>query len=176
MKTLPVLSSMSLESAVSQGLICNSQKLSSASSVTYISANRAIYIPFTLSEPVVVTQLFAYNGATVSGNIDLGIYDRAGTRLVSSGLTAQSGTSALQLFNIADTELGAGRFFLAVTMDNTTGTLYRIAIIQQSAMACGMCQQALAASPNNFLPATATFAALSSTYLPIIGFMTGATI
>jgi hypothetical protein len=57
--------------------------------------------------------MLVLNGATASGNMDVGIYDYAGTRLVSSGSTAQSGTSAFQDFDITDTLLGPGIFYLA---------------------------------------------------------------
>jgi len=138
-------------------------------SSTYPTANLALFIPFVLSMPVTAVKMFAYNGATVSGNIDLGLYDTTGIRLVSIGSTAQAGTGATQEFNITDTNIGPGRFYLAVAMNNTTGTLYRgtmtnAAILQST----GMSQMATAFP----LPATATLAAVSVNYVPLIALTT----
>lgn len=122
-------------------------------SATYPSANLAIFYPVRVTRAFTVAQLFVLNGATVSGNIDVGIYDSAGTRLVSSGSTAQSGTNAVQAFNIADTLLAAGWYYLAVAMDNITGTLQRNtagSFVMTASLGIG--QQA-SAFP---LPATAT--------------------
>ena len=119
MKDLGVIHPWSLES-LGAGLMTDMKSITSAASATYVAANRAHYIPFVVSEPITVVQLFAYNGATASGNIDMGIYDAKGTKLVSIGSTAQAGTNALQTFDITDTVLGSGRFYLAVAMDNAT--------------------------------------------------------
>ena len=136
------------------------------SSGTFVAANRAVYIPFRIPAPMVVTQLFSMNGAAVSGNIDVGIYDKDGTRLVSSGSTAQAGTSTIQAFNITDTLIGPGQFYLAVAMDNATGTLLRIFLFPANGTkVMGVAQQASAFA----LPATATFATESSGYFPMIG-------
>jgi hypothetical protein len=136
-----------------------------STSGAYPASNRALYIPFRLTRPFTVKTLFAVNGATASGNIDVGVYDSAGTRLVSSGSTAQAGTNAIQEFDVADTLLGVGQFYLALAMDNTTGTLFRVALSHLFLIPQGVAQQA-AAFP---LPATATFAQYASTYLPMFG-------
>lgn len=145
--------------------------LENAVSLAYPGANRAILVPFTvLAGPITVVKLFALNGATASGNIDVGLYDSAFTRIVSAGSTAQAGTNAMQEFDIADTVLGAGRFYLAVAMDNTTGTLFRSTFASGSRMMFTGCAQMAAAFP---LPATITPASVSvSNYIPIVGLTT----
>ena len=132
------------------------------------AANLAIYIPFRVSAPVLVTQMFTTNGSTVAGNVDIGIYDVAGTRLVSSGATAQSGTSALQAYDITDTLLAPGQFYLACSLSDGTATIARVATSAQFLRAFG-CAQEASAHP---LPATATFATMAQAYLPIIGLTT----
>ena len=52
-------------------------------------------------------------------NIDVGIYSADGTRIVSAGSTAQSGTEIAQNFAIADTLIGPGDFYLAMVMNGT---------------------------------------------------------
>jgi hypothetical protein len=135
-------------------------------STTYPTANLAIYMPFRLPTPTLIAQLFCSNGTAVSGNVDVGIYDEAGTRLVSSGSTAQAGTSTNQAFNITDMTIGPGLFYLAVAMDNTTGTLFATTASALNLKFMGFAQEA-SAFP---LPATATFATNAGTFMPIIGF------
>jgi len=158
--------------SLGSNLVGTGTAMTGAASATYPAANRALYIPVTLAVPTLVVKLASYNGATVSGNIDVGIYDRVGTRLVSAGSTAQAGASAWQEFDITDTLLGPGCFFLAVAMDNTTGTLFRVLGGQARYLtAHGMAQQATAFP----LPATATFAAPAVAVVPMI-MLTGRTV
>lgn len=92
-------------------------------STVWSAANRALFIPFALGKPATITRIFWFNGATVSGNVDCGVYDAAGTRLISSGSTAQAGTTAIQSVDVTDTLIGPGQYYLALAMDNVTGTI-----------------------------------------------------
>lgn len=142
-----------------------------AASVAYPTANLAFFHSIWVPTPCTIVQMFAYNGATVSGNIDVGLYAMDGTRLVSSGSTAQAGTNVLQAFDVTDTTIGPGEYYLAIAMDNTTGTLFRFAPGIRLIRPLGCLSQASAFA----LPATATFAALSGgSYVPIYGFSTRA--
>lgn len=129
---------------------------------TWPVANKAIFVPFEVFEPITIVKLFVENGTAVSGNIDVGIYDFKGTRLVSSGSTAQSGTSAIQEFDITDTLLLPGLYYLACVLDNTTGTLFRWSPSSSLCKALGVCEQT-SAFP---LPSTATFAMPTSALVP----------
>jgi hypothetical protein len=136
------------------------------SDVIYPAANRAVYIPFVLYRPATAYKMFLFNGAVVSGNIDLGIYDKAGVRLASIGSTVQAGTSNLQEVAFASpVQLGPGYYFMAMSMDNITGQVLRRALGNNEGQAAGQYQQG-SAFP---LPATATLNALSSSYIPLIG-------
>jgi len=84
------------------------------------NANEAIYIPVRIKASATVKRI----GTTVSGNVDVGIYDAGGTRLVSSGSTSQSGTSATQYFDIGDTALTAGLHWMAIAGSSGTGQIY----------------------------------------------------
>ena len=65
-----------------------------ATSTVYPSADTAIFVPFVAPERLIVAQLFAQNGAAVSGNVDVGIYSEDGALIVSAGSTAQAAPGA----------------------------------------------------------------------------------
>lgn len=132
---------------------------------TYPSANLAIYVPFRLTRPFIATAIILFNGGTASGNIDLGIYGKDGVKLVSTGSVAQSGTSQIQSVSITPTELGVGLFYMAVAMDNATGTIYRVGVNGPVPSILGMAEQASAFT----LPASATFATSTQGVIPMMG-------
>lgn len=138
---------------------------STPASAAFPAANDALLVPFYLHHSVLVKRLYSINGATASGNIDLGIYSQDGARIVSIGSTAQSGTTTIQFFDITDTFLSPGRYYIAVAMDNTTGTLFRSNISVARLQALGMAKQATAFA----LPTSITFATVTALYLPLIG-------
>jgi hypothetical protein len=134
-------------------------------SATFPASNDAIFVPLYLSQATLVKRLFSSNGSAVSGNIDVGIYTENGARITSSGSTAQSGTSTLQFFDITDIVLGPGRYYLAVAMDNTTGTLFRVNPTLLHVIKTGVVKQASAFA----LPASATLVTATASYIPMIG-------
>lgn len=136
------------------------------STAVYISANRAVCFPFRLSSPAIITLGFVMNGTSVSGNIDIGIYDPSGTRIVSKGTTPQAGTSAIQTLDLTDTLLGAGLYYGAFAMDNITGHVFRTAPSTVLMKTLGFAQVAA----SFVLPATMTLATVTSGYLPYFGF------
>jgi hypothetical protein len=127
-------------------------------------ANVAMYIPVLVPDTATVYKLAWLNGATVAGNVDVGVYDFKGSRLVSSGSTAQSGVSAIQVADIADTVIRPGLYYLALATDSATATFQRGFVTTQLARASGACQQSTAF----VLPATATFGNPSAANMPLI--------
>ncbi len=139
--------------------------LGAAASAVWPAANRAIYVPFRISESIVIQNLFLQNGSAVSGNFDIGILDIAGCKLVSSGSTAQAGVSVTQTVDITDTQIGPGLFYLALSFNNITATVLRSTSNARFLRLLGCAQEA-----NAFpLPAVATFALVGSNYLPACG-------
>jgi hypothetical protein len=132
-------------------------------------ANLAIFIPFEIFTPSVALKMRTLNGGTVNGNIDVGIYNEDGTRLVSMGSTVQAGISSWQEFDIADTTLGIGIYYMAVAMDNILGKLrysgYSFSLLPSIT---GMAQMAAAFA----LPATVTFATCAYNYIPMMAVTT----
>ena len=142
----------------------------SLASAVYPGANRVVYTPFRIGRPTLIRKLFWMNGTAVAGNVDCGIYDAAGTLLVSTGSTAQSGTSALQTVDVTDYLVGPGLFYEAIQLsDATTATLFRSLLAAELCRVIGMAQEATAGLP---LPATASFASVASAYAPHLGFVT----
>jgi hypothetical protein len=148
----------------------NSTGFGATASATFPTANKALFFPFFLSKSITALQFLWYNGTVVSGNIDVGIYTEDGTRLYALGSTPQTGTSIIQSIGLLSPGLtfGPGLFYLAITMDNTTGTLFRgkaHASLTQVMSELGAAEMAAAFS----LPATATLTSLTVDYIPVFG-------
>lgn len=135
-------------------------------SATWPTANKAFYIPFFLYQPELVTRVFVINGSTASGNWDVGVYNDAGARLVSSGATAQSGTTTIQFADVTDTLLPAGAYYMGCSFSGTTGTAIRLA---WSNLTYGRGAGCKVQTSAHALPASATFALVDTTFLPLFG-------
>jgi len=152
------------------GLVRNAAQGSSAA---WTTANDAIYIPFTIVAPITAYLMAVENAATVAGNVDLGIYDINGVRLVSIGSTAMAGASTIQTFDIADTLLTPGTYFMAFASNSTTAThIHTGGGTAQWLRSYGVQQQATAFA----LPATATMVAPTRTNVPMLAIATKAVI
>lgn len=131
------------------------------------AADRALFFPFFVREFFVAVKGFVMNGGTVAGNLDIGIYDEAFTRLVSSGTTAQSGTSVLQELDLTDTTLRRGRYYLALWGSSASSLIFRSNTPSANELAVhGAMQQSSLASG---LPSTATPVRITSGYAPLAG-------
>lgn len=160
--------SMAASDANVRDMLINIDAIGSGGSA-WPSANRALFFPFRLEEPVIVAKLWWGNSTPVGGNIDCGIYDGAGTRLVSTGSTAQSGTSALQEVDITDTTLGPGTFYLALAADSTTPQILGYATGSTLVRLMSGIAMMDSAFP---LPATATYASATAYGPPLVGLTT----
>lgn len=129
------------------------------------SANGATFIPFRVQETVLVKKMGWRNGAGVAGNADMGIYDIANARRISTGSVAQAGASSWQITDIADTTLSPGYYWMAfVASTVTTATYWASAPGAQLLRTLGCYGQASALP----LPATSTPAQPPPNYLPWI--------
>ena len=134
-----------------------------ASSGAWPTANKAIFLPFRIAYPSTVVKMFWINGSTVGTNhVDVGIYDSQGNQLVHSGSTLTSGASAVQSVDIADTLLQRGLYYMAMVIDGTTDTTNRAIPAAAACNAVGLQEMTSAFT----LPATATYAAPTSAWLP----------
>lgn len=127
------------------------------------TANLAIFVPFVVYHPITVFAIEWFNGSAVAGNIDVGIYDEFGNKIVTLGAVAQAGTNARQKGDIADTALLPGQYTMAMSASSTSAQLglhSPASLTHGRAMGCF---QMASAHP---LPATATYAAYAQTKIP----------
>ncbi len=132
---------------------------------TWPTANLGLFIPFFLPCRFVLRRMFCLNGSAVSGNIDLGVYSMDGSKIVSAGSTAHSGTSTVQIVTVTETVLAPGRYYMALSCSNTTSQFLRQSIGVLGAQNGGIVQAATQVPLAN-LP---TFASPSNTFIPVFG-------
>lgn len=77
-------------------------------------------VQFALPVEATATKMLFHHGTSVSNNIDLGIYDEALNLLVSTGSQARTGAGTMEEFDITDTVLPAGRYYMAMQLQNAT--------------------------------------------------------
>lgn len=111
-------------------------------STAWQAGTSALVAPVRVRKRMTVKKLYAYNGAAVSGNCDIGLYSYvppvttmgvgivgligsgvALNPLTRAGSTAQSGTSTWQIFNTPDIDIAAGTYCLVYIIGNTSGRL-----------------------------------------------------
>ena len=126
----------------------------------------AIYVPHRIVAPTWVRRVWYVSGNS-TGNVDVGVYNAAGTRLVSSGATAQAGTNTCFFIDVTPTLLMPGDHWLAISYASTTATPFRVAPTGLTRTQ-GICQEA-SAHP---LPATMTPVAAGQELIPFFGFST----
>lgn len=155
-----------INTATEFGLALETLGGGASASATWPTGNSAFYYPFKVRRPFNAVYMYVMNGAAVSGNVDLGIYDLAGNRLVSTGSTAHAGTSAIQTFNITDTLLYPGVYYMAMNCSNTTSQFQRWSGNVLATRLLGVLTQAVGAVT---LPNPATFTSTAISFFPIVG-------
>lgn len=93
---------------------------------TWSGINDIIYCPLVVPEPVTIDGLVCWNGATVAGNVDIGIYDLdadglPNNRLANAGSTAQAGADGAQEISISAIAL-YGFYYIALAASSTSAT------------------------------------------------------
>lgn len=142
------------------------------SSAQWVAANVAIFVPFYVTEPVILTKAWWANGGTVAGNVDVGCYDESGALKVSTGSTAVAGTSVQQSVDITDALLGRGRYYMAMVSDTggATQLFMRATPAAGILQALGCLEQAGVTLPLATNASPATFAIMTRAFLPVFGF------
>lgn len=139
-------------------------ELSISASQTW-TANRALYIPFHIEVSTTIQRIAIYNSSTATQNFDVGIYQLDGTRLRSSGSTAQAGVVGVQIVNIASIVLSTGRYYMAFAC-NAASTFSGA-----NAEGIPVVMMGVKIEESAFpLPATATFSDPSSTTTDFVVF------
>jgi hypothetical protein len=88
------------------------------------TANQAMFFPLTIPARCRLTKLFWQNGGTVAGNVDVGLYDGEGNRLVSTGSVVQAGANAVQLVDITDVDVWPGLHYWAMAASSASAQFW----------------------------------------------------
>ncbi len=130
--------------------------------VAWMGAGRACYIPFRVVETITVTRMVLEVGVA-SGNISMGIYDSALARLVTTGAIACP-AAGFNVVAIPSLTLNPGRYYMAMSGDNTTMTIRAFAGGFPGQGLWGFCYENI-----HPLPAAATPGASASVMFPSLG-------
>jgi hypothetical protein len=135
-------------------------------------ANNAYYVPFSVVEETVFEKMGWFNGNTVNGNVDAGVYESLSPYALidSTGTVAQTGTSTFQTaaFSGGDLTLKPGMYHMAIILSGT-GTLFRLNDTNIG-YAYGLCGYMSEAVGSFGLPANANWVPQQSTgFIPLIG-------
>jgi hypothetical protein len=136
------------------------------------SANLAIYVPVRVPSPVIVRKLWYASGSTSTGNVDMGLFDGSGVALVSATNAAKVSTDE-QVFDVTDTWIGPGTYWIGLASDSATDTFIRSSSAAPFAASAGIYTQS-SAYP---LPSTATYTVDQTLALiPVVGMLVEATV
>lgn len=142
-------------------------------SAVWPSANLAIYVPLRVPACVVVVKLWYASSSTGTGNVDMGVYDAGGTAVVSATNAAKVASTTEAVFDVTDTVIGPGLYYIALSSDSGTDTFVRWAPAAPIALANGVLTES-SAYP---LPATATWTADQTlAYVPVMGLLLESTV
>ena len=145
--------------------------LGSSAATTYPVANQAYYVPVAVRQRVVVRKLWVAVGSTATGNLDVGVYDAVGVRIVSAGSTAKTSDTE-QVVDVTDTTIGPGLYYMALNCSNNTDTFFMDS--NSSAPTLGGIGVLSEAVGSVTLPATATWAVDQTvTKYPLMGMFLG---
>lgn len=101
------------------------------------ASNDSYFVPFQIDAPFTVRSVGIHISATSSGNLDVGVYSEGGTKIWSAGSTAMGSTNAFQLWTPTAFTLPPGRYYMAVGVNNTTGT-FRIQSVGEVVRSTGL--------------------------------------
>lgn len=162
-----VLSPFSPIYSIGNHTFANQNAVQTLASGVVGAANRAMAWPFWLPTAVTYTHAWIQNGATVAGNLEIGVYNLDLTKHTTTGSFAQAGTSTLQVQATTFT-LAAGSYFLWVSASDATATVIRDTLSSAPMANCvGMFQQD-AVGPGS-APSTATPATVVSNIVYVCG-------
>lgn len=133
-------------------------------------ANLALYLPLLIPKKINVANMFWQNGATISGNVCMGLYNEAGTRLQQTTIVAHAGASAIQAPSITAFDLPRGRYWLGIAFSSATATIRGFGTSAVGADANKWCAIGEEALGSTQIPTTMTpVASARNVFLPFIG-------
>jgi hypothetical protein len=142
-------------------------EISATANATWPVNNLALYLTFSLFDDITVIGLGHFQGIAASGNYDIGIYDKGGTRLVSLGSTAVGSTNTNKVVSVTPILLPKGFYLFGYSFSSTTNQVSRFNPAAGLLAAWGQREESNAVP----LPATATFVINSRAYFPPFVFL-----
>ena len=94
-------------------------------SAAWPANNRALYCPIFVPCRFTVARFLVPNGTNATGNVDVGLYNNNGARLISTGSTARASTNVVQYIGVTDQSFPPGAYYLALVGSSTTGQYMR---------------------------------------------------
>lgn len=83
-------------------------------------ANRGRFGRLLITKTFSFDRFVWFNGGTVAGNLDCGIYDAAGNLVKSTGSTAQGTANLKQITSVSPFTLAPGTYLIGISSDSTT--------------------------------------------------------
>lgn len=141
-------------------------------SATWQAAQTALYVPFRIGQGITIKGFYWMNGATISGNVDVGVMDWALTKITSSGAIAAAGANTIQTSALGTAvTIPSGVYYLAIMCTSATATIFcGTALTVEGLRHLGVAKQV---SVGATLPATGTFTAPDGANCPLFGIYTG---
>lgn len=137
------------------------------------SANLAIYVPLRVPKAILVRKLWFASGSTGTGNVDMALYDAAGVAVVTATNAAKVASATEQVFDVTDTPIGPGLYYIGLASDSGTDTFACLAVGAPVYAAMGLRSEA-SAYP---LPSTATWSVPQTlTFFPAMGLLIETTV
>lgn len=131
-------------------------------SSAWVGSGVGLFIPFELSNPVVVTGGFYY-AQSGTATVDIGVYRSNGTRIVSKGPTTMA--AGFQALDLTDTLVFPGRYYIGFSSSLLSASFMRANLPAPIPAALGVKQAASVST----LPATASWSDTTATFVPAVG-------
>ena len=134
-------------------------------STAYPLANLAIYVPFSVSEPVTAYEGWVVTGTVAGGNFDIGIYSAAGVRLTSSGATARTASDVNNTTTMTNYDLKPGLYYYMAFAADATSNYFAAAQVAGLYEVHGV----LESTSSYVLPSGPTLSRTTRAYMPWFG-------
>lgn len=135
-------------------------------SITWGTANRAIYIPVTLPFPYTIQRMFWNNGTAAGGTHYVGIYGFDGAYIWRGTATGTGNSVPQYVTPSSPISLSPGTYYLGYSCNDTTANR----CYGTTTTAAGKRLAGILESTVNLPTSTPTFATCTMTVYPIIGF------
>jgi hypothetical protein len=159
-------SGVSIDNYLNGGAV-NTLNTNSFGGGVWPAANLIFYVPVVVKRRVIAAKMWFGGGSGTTGTTDIGIYNRAGSRLVNVSATKEA-TTGIVIRDITDTTIGPDLYYIGMSHTEVTSQFGRQASTAPASAALGVREQAGSGS----LPATATWTINSTrNYCPVVGIL-----